>query len=75
MVKKSECCCVIAEKTDKLVLGQLLMFCVDGRVKASFDQFEEEKGEPPKLKDLKEQLTNIFGLPADHEAKMSQFTV
>ena len=34
------------------------MLCVDGRAKAILDQFEEENGKPPKLKDLKEQLTS-----------------
>ena len=34
-------CCVIAEKSDDLVVGQILMLCVDGRAKAVLDQFEE----------------------------------
>ena len=72
-LRNFERCCVIAEKQDGLVLGQLLMLCVDGRAKAILDQFEEEKGEPPKLKDLKEQLTNTFDSLADRVAKMSQF--
>ena len=35
-------CCVIAEKSDDLMVGRILMLCVDGRAKAILDQFEDE---------------------------------
>ena len=66
-------CCVIAEKSDDLVVGQILMLCVDGRAKAVLDQFEEEKSSPQKYSELKKQLTAVFDSEADREAHMTAF--
>ena len=55
-LRNFEHCCAIAEKTDKLVLGQLLILCVDGRAKATLDYSEEEKSEPQILKTSKNNL-------------------
>ena len=68
-----ERCCVIADKDDNLVQGQILMMCIDGRAKAIFDQFEAEKGSLQKYTALKAQLTAVFDSPADHEAHMTAF--
>ena len=64
-------CCVIAEKSEDLVVGQILMLCVDGRAKAVLDQFEEEKGDPQKYTELKKQLNAIFDF--NREAHMTAF--
>eukprot|EP00794_Sanderia_malayensis_P005772 gene5772-6477_t len=72
-LKSFERCCVIADKKDDLVLGQILMLCVDGRAKACLDQFEDAKDEPQKLSVLKKQLQEIFDSASDREAKMSDF--
>ena len=40
--------CVIAEKSDDLVVGEILMLCVDDRAKTFLHQFEEETGDPQK---------------------------
>lgn len=72
-IKSFERCCVIAEKSDDLIQGQIFMLCVDGRAKACLDQFEDSKGAPQKFSDLKKQLKEIFDSPSDREAKMSEF--
>ena len=36
-------CCVIAEKSDDLVAGQLVILCVDGRAKVVIDQRSKNK--------------------------------
>ena len=51
-LKSFERCCVIADKKDDLVQGQILMLCVDGRAKACLDQFEDAKKEPQKYSAL-----------------------
>ena len=66
-------CCVIAEKSDDLVVGQILMLCVDGRAKAVLDQFEEEQGDPQKYSELKKQLKAVFDSDSDCEAHMTAF--
>ena len=66
-------CCVIAEKSEDLVVGQILMLCVDGRAKAVLDQFEEDKGAPQKYSDLKKQLNAVFDSDSDREAHMTAF--
>ena len=66
-------CCVIAEKSDDLVVGQILMLCVDGRAKAVLDQFEEEQGDPQKYSELKKQLNAVFDSDSDREAHMTAF--
>ena len=45
-------CCVIAKKSDDLLVGQILMLCIDGRAKAILGQFEDEKGSPKNLQNL-----------------------
>ena len=72
-LKSFERCCVIADKKDDLVQGQILMLCVDGRAKACLDRFEDAKNEPQKYSALKKQLQDIFDSPSDREAKMSDF--
>ena len=72
-LKSFERCCVIADKEDDLVRGQILMLCVSGRAKACLDQFEDSKQEPQKFSALKEQLKAIFDSPSDREAKMADF--
>ncbi len=72
-IKSFERCCVIADKTDDLVQGQILMLCVDGRAKTCLDQFEDAKNEPRKFSALKKQLQEIFDSPSHQEAKMSDF--
>ena len=72
-LKSFERCCVIADKEDDLVRGQILLLCVSGRAKACLDQFEDSKQEPQKFSALKEQLKAIFDSPSDREAKMADF--
>ena len=72
-LRSFERCCLIAEKTDDLVQGQLLMLCVDGRAKATLDQFEEEKKSAQKYSELKKRLSAVFDSATDHEAKMPEF--
>eukprot|EP00794_Sanderia_malayensis_P004986 gene4986-5644_t len=64
-LKSFERCSVIGDKNDNLVLGQILMLCVDGRAKACLDQFKDAKHEPQKLSVLKKQLQEIFDSASD----------
>ena len=66
-------CCVIAEKSADLVVGQLLMLCVDGHAKAVLDQFEKEQGDTQKNSELKKQLNAVFYSDSDREARMTAF--
>ena len=66
-------CCLIAEKSDDLLVGQSLMLCVGGYAKALLDQFEEEQGDPQKHSKLKKQLNAVFDYDSDHEAHMTAF--
>ena len=68
-----EQCCVMAEKRDCLVKGQILMLRVDGRARAILDQYEEEKATSQTFTDLKKQLEEIFDSPDDRETKMTEF--
>ena len=72
-LKTFERCCTIAEKTDNLVKGQLLMLSVGGRALATLEQLEEEKGSQLKYTDLKKALTTVFDSDADQEAHMTGF--
>ena len=72
-LKNFERCCVITDKKDDLVQGQILMLCVDGRAKACLNQFEDAKKEPQKYSTLKKQQQEVFDSPSDGEAKMSEF--
>ena len=38
----------LSEKSEDLMVGQILMLCVDGHAKAILDQFEEDKVAPQK---------------------------
>ena len=62
---------VKAEKSDDLVLGQILMLCVDGLAKAILDQFKEEQGTPQKYGDLRRQLSAVVDSEAACEAHMT----
>ena len=72
-LRSFERCCVIADKDDDLVQGQILMMCIDGRAKAILDHFEAEKGSPQKYTALKAQLNAVFDSPADREAHITAF--
>ena len=72
-LKSFERCCLIAEKTDDLVKGQLSMLCVEGRAKATLDQFEDEKKSAEKYSDLKTQSSTVFDSATDRAAKMTEF--
>ena len=54
--RNSERCCVIANKTDDLVNGQLLMLCVEGLVALAvledLEELKELKGTPQKFTDI-----------------------
>ena len=42
--QQGRCCCVVANKVDELVKGQLLMIFVAGQAKAILKEFEEQAG-------------------------------
>ena len=72
-LKNFDRCCVIANKTDDLVKGQLLMMFVEGQAKAILEEFEEEKGTPQAYSALTEKLKSYFDTVASRESKMASF--
>ena len=64
---------MIADKSEDLALGQILMLCVDGRAKATLDVFEEEKDSPWKYSKLKQQFTAGFYSEANRGSHMTAF--
>ena len=72
-VREFERCCVIANKTDDLVKGQFLMFCIGGRAKAVLDDFEAERGESQTFTALMTKLRTIFDDTTSRESKMAMF--
>lgn len=72
-LKNFDRCCVIANKTDDLVKGQLLMMFVEGQAKAILEEFEEEKGTPQNYTALVQKLKSYFDTVASRETKMAAF--
>ena len=68
-----ERCCVISQKKDDLVKGQLLMLCLCGQALAVAERFEEEKKEAQKFADLVTKLKAVFNSEADKEYKQEEF--
>ena len=65
--------CIIGQKSDDLVKGQLLMLCLTGQAIAVAEQLEEEKKTPQKYSELKTRLESVFNTTASREAKMVEF--
>ena len=53
-------CCVVANKTDENVKGQLLLICCTGQAKAILENFEEEQGTAQNYTALKGVLENHY---------------
>ena len=68
-------CCVIANKTDDLIKGQLLMLFVEGQAKAILEEFEVEQGTPQTYSDLIRKLKTCFDTVAARESKMAAFEI
>ena len=68
-----ERCCLVANKTDDTVKGQLLMLFVEGQAKAVLEELEELKAEPQTLTSCKERLKTVFDTVAIREDKMALF--
>ena len=58
-LKNFERCCVVTNKTDDLVKGQLLMLFVDGQAKAVLEELEEVKEAPQKFSDSVTKLRGV----------------
>ena len=68
-------CCVVANKIDDLVKGQLLMIFVTGQAKAILEDFEVQTGEHQKYSDLSALLIKHYDTTANREHKMAAFEV
>ena len=71
--RKFEQCCLVANKTDDTVKGQLLMLFVEGQAKAALKELEELKAEPQTLTSCKERLKTVFDTVTIREDKMALF--
>ena len=74
-IRNFERCCVIANKTDDLVKGQLMMLCVEGQALAVLEDLEERKKTPQKFTEIVTKLRSVFDTTATREAKMAAFEV
>ena len=72
-IREFDRCCVIANKTDDLVKGQYLMFCVCGRAKAVLEDFEAGRGAAQTYTNLIMKLKTTFESTSARESKMSMF--
>ena len=66
-------CCLVANKTDDLVKGQLLLLFVEKRARAVLEELEEEKGAPQKFTECRDRLKTVFDTAASRESKMADF--
>ena len=67
-------CCVVANKTDDLVKGQLLMLFVEGQAEAILEELEENNdGAPQNYTNCVDTLKSRFYTPATRESKMVEF--
>ena len=55
-LRQFERCCVVANKTEEPIKGQLLMLCVTGQAKAILENYEEEQGAVQSFTPLKNEL-------------------
>ena len=67
--------CVVSNKTDDLVQGQLLMLFVDGQAKVVLEELEEVKETPQKFSDSVTKLKEVFHTVGAREGKMADFEV
>ena len=65
--------CTIAQKTDDLVKGQLLMLCLSGQALAVAEHLEEEQAVQQNFTQLKTRLETVFNTTATKESKMVEF--
>ena len=65
--------CTIAQETDDLVKGQLLVLCLGGQALAVAEQLEEEKNAQQKYSELKARLETVFNTTANKGSKMVEF--
>ena len=74
-IKQFYRCCVVANKTDNAVKGQLLMLCVTGQAKAILENFEEDQNGAQGYDALKGELEKHYNTTAIKEEKMRAFEV
>ena len=72
-LRQFERCCVVANKTEEPIKGQLLMLCVTGQAKAILENYEEEQGAVQSFTPLKNELDKNYNTTATKEAKMKEF--
>ena len=72
-IKQFDRCCVVANKTDNAVKGQLLMLCVAGQAKAILENFEEDQNGAQGYNALKGELEKHYNTTAIKEGKMREF--
>ena len=74
-LKNFKRCCVVTNKTDELVKGQLLMLFAESQAKAVLEVLEEVKETQQKFSDSVMKLRKVFHTVAAREAKMTDFEV
>ena len=66
-------CCLVANKNEENVKGQLLLICCTGQAKAILENYEEEQGAAQNYTALKAALENHYNTTAIKEEKMIEF--
>ena len=65
--------CTIAQKTEELVKGQIMMTCLTGQAMAAAENLELRKGAQQPYAELKKELESVFNSAASREARMVEF--
>ncbi len=66
-------CCLIANKVEEAIKGQIILLCLDGQALAVAEQLEYERDGAQTYTNVKNRLESVFDTSAGREQKMVTF--
>ena len=72
-LQKFNRCCMIADKNDDVIKGQLIMLCLSGQALAVAEQLEQERQGAQTFAQVRLRLESVFLTTARREQKMTEF--
>ena len=72
-LQKFNRCCMIADKNDDEIKGQLILLCLSGQALAVAEQLEQERQGAQTFAQVRLRLENVFLTTARSEQKMTEF--
>ena len=72
-LQKFNRCCLIANKVEEAIKGQLILLCLEGQALAVAEQLEYEKEGAQTFTEVKDRLDSVFDTSAGREQKMTVF--